>query len=109
MTRRERKSLAQDLDTLVPLNGASHVDVVDYCVVVPMRHAEVRARLVNGRTTRLANRRQFLGWTGYGSNPTLLFNCGDQRIVLGTGTERRALPDMFIAPDGGLVPSTSTA
>ena len=69
MTRRERRSVAQYLDNLVPLNGASHGDVIDYTVTIPMRYAEVRARLANGSTARLANSRQFLGWVGYGLEP----------------------------------------
>ena len=60
---------AQYLDQLVPLQGASHRDVVDYAVTVPMRNAELRARLANGRTTRLIDSRQFLGWQGYGAEP----------------------------------------
>jgi hypothetical protein len=107
MTRLEHESLAQNLDELVPLVGASHLDVVDYRVVVPMRYAEVSARLANGKTTCLANRKQFLGWDGYGSNPTLLFNCDDQRLVLDTSHERTTLPDLFIAPDGGQVMSAN--
>jgi hypothetical protein len=109
MTRQARKSLAHYLDKFVPLIGVSHCDVIDYIVTVPMRYAEVRARLSNGTTARLANSRQFLGWNGYGSNPTLLFNCGDQRIVLDTGSEQKPSSDVFIAPDGGLVPSLSAA
>lgn len=109
MTRHERKSLALQLDNLVPLSGASHCEVVDYKVRVPMRYAEVEARLASGKTTRLANAKQFLGWTGYGSNPTLLFGCGDRNIVLETGTDNASSPKRFIAPDGDLFLSENAA
>ncbi len=101
MTRRERKSIAQMLDQLVPLLGASHKEVVEYEVTVPTRFAEVRARLANGRTTRLSEPRSFLGWRGRGSNPTLLFDCGGQRVVVNTGGPQATAPSKFIARDGG--------
>jgi hypothetical protein len=109
MTRRERNSFALHLDKLVPLSGASHCEVVDYAVKIPMRYAVVQARLANGKTARLANGRQFLGWAGYGSNPTLLFNCGDRKIVLHTGSNRSVLPERFITRDGSLMSSGATA
>lgn len=101
MTRRERKSTARLLDKLVPLIGASHSDVVDYKVTVPIRYAEVQARLTNGQITRLSEPRKFLGWLGYGSNPTMLFGCGDQRVVVETGNHQDITARKFITPDGG--------
>ena len=103
MTRLERRHTAKYLDQIIPLIGASHTEVVDYLVSVPMRYAEVKARLVNGRTTRLANAKQFLGWRGYGPNPTLLFDCGGQRVVVDTGEQQDRLQTKFIARDGGQV------
>ncbi|NQV86357.1 MAG: hypothetical protein HQ492_04705 [Woeseiaceae bacterium] len=104
MTRRERKKTAQYLDEIVPLQGASHSDVVDYSVSVPFFYAELRARLANGQVTHLMDSRQFLGWLGYGANPTLLFGCGDQRVVVDTGSGLDQTHNMFIARDGGQVP-----
>ena len=101
VTRRERKSIAQLLDKLVPLTGASHSDVVDYKVTVPIRYAEVHARLTNGQIARLSEPRKSLGWLGYGSNPTLLFGCGDQRVVVETGNQQNMIARKFITPDGG--------
>jgi hypothetical protein len=109
MTRRERNSFALHLDKLVPLSGASHCEVIDYTVNIPTRYAVVQARLASGKTARLANGRQFLGWTGYGSNPTLLFNCGDRNIVLYTGSNRSEPPKRFITRDGSLISSGATA
>jgi len=101
VNRQERKLAAQYLDQLVPLQGASHRDVVDYAVTVPMRNAELRARLANGSTTRLIDSRQFLGWQGYGANPTLLFNCGDRQVIVATGDEQDLAQKTFITRDGG--------
>ena len=103
VNRRERKNTAQYLDELIPLRGASHTEVVNYLVSIPMRYAEVRARLANGRTARLADAKQFLGWRGYGANPTLLFGCGDRRVVVETGASQDPGNDLFIGRDGGQV------
>ena len=103
MNRRERRLTAQYLDELVPLHEASHTEVVDYQVSIPMRYAELRARLANGRTARLQNAAQFLGWLGYGANPTLLFACNEQRVVVETGRTRTTASSLFIARDGGQV------
>ena len=103
MNRRERKQTAQYLDELIPLVGASHTEVVDYLVSIPMRYAEVRARLANGGTARLADAKQFLGWRGYGANPTLLFGCGESRVIVETGHDQESTDQSFIARDGGQV------
>ena len=106
MTRHERRHAAKYLDQIIPLLGASHTEVVDYLVTVPMRYAEVKARLANGRTARLADARQFLGWRGYGSNPTLLFACGERKVVVDTGSQQNLSQTKFIARDGGQVALT---
>jgi len=103
VTRLERKHVARYLDEIIPLLGASHTEVVDYLVSVPKRYAEVRARLANGRTARLANAKQFLGWRGYGANPTMLFACGEQRVVVNTGDQQDSSNNTFITRDGGQV------
>lgn len=103
MNRRERKLTAQYLDDLIPLSGASHTEVVDYLISIPTRYAEVRARLANGRLARLADSKQFLGWRGYGANPTLLFGCGERRVIVETGTCQASADKHFIARDGGQV------
>ena len=103
MTRQERRHAAKYLDEIIPLIGASHTEVVDYLVSVPMRYAEVKARLANGKTARLANAKQFLGWRGYGPNPTLLFEYGERHVVLDTGREQNLTHTKFIARDGGQV------
>jgi len=103
VNRRERRQTAQYLDKLIPLVGASHTEVVDYLVSIPMRYAEVRARLANGRMARLVDAKQFLGWRGYGANPTLLFGCGEQKVIVETGGDHGSDNQKFIARDGGQV------
>jgi len=98
------KTTAQYLDEIAPLQGASHDEVVDYTVTVPFFYAELCAQLANGRIARLMDPRQFLGWLGYGSNPTLLIDCDGQRVVVNTGNDQDLAQDMFIARDGGQIP-----
>jgi len=50
------------LDRAIPLNGASHADVVEYSVDTPMRYTECFARLADGRDVRFKDSRQFLAW-----------------------------------------------
>lgn len=95
MTYAETKS--SFLDKLIPLEGASHAEVAEYRVDVPMRYAEVCARLTDGRIARLLDPRQFLGWCGYDANPSLLFVAEGRRFVVGDET------DNFIARDGSLL------
>lgn len=104
MNRRERNITAKYLDEIAPLQGASHNEVVDYSVTVPFFYAELHARLADGRLARLVDASQFLGWFGYGPNPTLLLDCGGQRVAVNTGTRSSRAEDMFIARDGGQIP-----
>jgi hypothetical protein len=89
---------------MAPLQGASHSEVIDYSVTVPFFYAELRARLANGTSTRLVDSSQFLGWFGYGANPTLLFNCGNRRVVVQTASDQNPTPDTFIARNGDQIP-----
>lgn len=61
------------LNELVPLKGASHADVVEYRVEIPMRYAECFAVLADGRKVALADPRRFLGWSGYSARRSLVF------------------------------------
>ena len=104
MNRRERNETARYLDEIAPLEGASHSEVVDYAVTVPFFYAELRAQLANGRLTRLVDASQFLGWFGYGANPTVLLDCGGRRVAISTGAGPGPEHGMFIAKDGGQIP-----
>lgn len=79
---------AEYLDRAIPLDGASHVDVVEYSVDVPMRYAQCFARLADGQTVRLRDTSQFLGWSGWDSKRSLLFRSGRRLIELHTNTGR---------------------
>ena len=78
----ERGDTVELLDNVVPLQGASHADVVEYCVEAPMRFAECLALLADGRKVGLRNPCQFVGW----SNESLLFNSNGKHCELATET-----------------------
>lgn len=75
------------LDRAIPLAGASHADVVKYSVEIPMRYAECYALLADGRKVKLAERRKFVGWTGYGEDRSLLFRNNGLHIEIQTDPE----------------------
>jgi malate synthase len=75
------------LDRVIPLKNASHADVVSYSVVIPMRYAECLAELADGRKVGLADRRRFVGWTGYGPQQSLLFKNNDLHFEICTDPE----------------------
>ena len=77
------------LDDLIPLQGASHADVVEYLVETPLRYSQCFARLGDGRKVPLSQARKFLGWTGDGNDRSLLFRCRNSTLELGV-TERDA-------------------
>ena len=68
---------AKILDSLIPLRNASHADVIEYRVEIPMRYAECIAVLADGRTARLAEPRRFLGWSSHDARRSLLFHHND--------------------------------
>ncbi len=68
------------LDEAVPLRGASHADVVRYCVEIPMRYAECYGVLSDGRKVPLANKRLFVAWSRRESLCSLLFEARGMRI-----------------------------
>ena len=71
------QNTARILDDLIPLRGASHADVVEYLVEIPMRYAECCALLADGRKVRLVDSRKFLGWSSHDSRRSLLFHNND--------------------------------
>jgi len=72
------------LDRTLPLDGASHADVVEYTVEIPMRYATCFAVLKDGRKVRFTDRRDFCGWKGYNGKKSLLFRHDDMNIELRT-------------------------
>ena len=77
------------LDRAIPLMGASHAEVVEYSVDIPMRYAECFAKLADGRTVRLKDSRQFLAWSGRDVKRSFLFCSGRRRIEIQTDVRNR--------------------
>jgi hypothetical protein len=71
------ENTARILDSLVPLRNASHADVVEYRVEIPMRYAECHAILADGRKVKFADPRKFLGWSCHDARRSLLFRNND--------------------------------
>ena len=74
------ENTAKILDSLVPLRKASHADVVEYRVEIPMRYAECYAVLEDGRKVSFADPRKFLGWSSHTDRRLLLFRNNDIAI-----------------------------
>jgi hypothetical protein len=72
------------LDKMIPLNGASHAEVVAYAIDVPMRYAECYATLANGRKARFLNSAQFIGWSDDDGKRAYLFRSGRRRVEIRT-------------------------
>ncbi len=81
------------LDDLIPLNGASHADVVEYTVEIPMRYAQCFAVLQDGSKRPLLSPQRFIGWSGHDEDKSLLFRCNGSTLELGlTNREEAPLP-----------------
>jgi hypothetical protein len=111
------------LDDAIPLQGASHADVVEYVVEIPMRYAECFALLSDGRKVPLQEPRKFVGWSRHDRNRSLLFRSNSKHyevaveaslyghvpgcireVFLEAKSERRSsLARKFIGVDGDLV------
>lgn len=62
------------LDAAIPLQqAASHADVVEYTVEIPMRYAECFALLSDGRKVGLQDAGSFIGWSRHDRTRSLLF------------------------------------
>ena len=70
------------LDNVIPLDGASHSDVVEYVVDIPMRYAECFAVLRDGERVSFKMPRGFLGWSSHDEKRSLLFRNGGMRILI---------------------------
>lgn len=77
------------LDQAIPLEGASHSDVVHYSIAIPMRYAECMATLADGRRVPLRDARQLVGWSGPKSQRKLVFRVGDHGVEIIAGRGRR--------------------
>ena len=119
----EEERMVNVLDQSLPLFGASHADVVEYRVEIPMRYAECMAIMPDGRKIGLLKPRQFVGWSTHSPNKSLLFRSGGKHfevvvedrlkghapgairdVLLESGSERRSsFARKFIGSDGDLV------
>ena len=111
------------LDEAIPLQNASHADVVEYVVESPLRYAECLALLGDGRKVGLQNPRRFVGWSAHDRDRSLLF-CSNGKhyevaveadllgqsagcirtVFLESKTERRSsVGRKFIGIDGNVV------
>ncbi len=70
------------LDDLIPLRGASHTDVSEYSVEVPLRNAECFALLKDGRKVSFSEPWKFKGWSGYEPSHSLLFRVNGSHLEL---------------------------
>lgn len=80
------------LDQAIPLQGgASHADVLEYSVEIPMRYAECVATLKDGRKVGLKQPGKFEGWSSHEPRRSLLFRYGDAHLEIEVG-RRAATP-----------------
>jgi len=82
------ENTAKILDSLIPLRQASHADVVEYRVEIPMRYAECYAILADGRKAKFIDPRKFLGWSSHDARRSLLFLNND--VTLEVEVDNRA-------------------
>ncbi len=94
------------LDQCFPLVGASHADVVDYAIVIPMRYAECVAILKDGTEARFREPRQLVGWSGPAEHRRFYFKGLGKAAVIRTRRLRRsrireirALPGFTLASE----------
>lgn len=78
------------LDKIIPLQRASHAEVVSYAVDIPMRYAECYATLANGRKVRFRNAAQFIGWSDDDGKRAYLFRSGNRRVEIRTQDSKSA-------------------
>ncbi len=70
------------LDRILPLRGASHADVINYLIDIPLRYAECFGVLNDGRKVSFVERRKFLGWSSHRRKRTLLFKCDELQVEI---------------------------
>lgn len=85
----DAEEMVRALDKAIPLQGASHADVVEYVVESPMRYAECFALLCDGHKVALTNPRQFVGWSSHERNRSLLFRSKGKHFEVAVEAELR--------------------
>jgi len=82
-----KKCATSFLDRVLPLDGASHADVIRYTVEIPTRFARCFGVLENGRKVPFLELRKFVGWSGRTGERSLLFCNNGLHIEIQTGFE----------------------
>jgi malate synthase len=83
-----RNDTASFLDSAIPLQDASHRDVIRYSVETIWRKAECVATLANGRKTKLDDAWQFIGYFGNDPVRFLLFRKNGLHIEIQLDSEQ---------------------
>jgi hypothetical protein len=99
-----RSNSVSFLDSSIPLQDASHGEVVTYTVETIWRKAECIATLTDGRKAKLRDAWQFIGYTGKNSARRLLFRNNGLHIEvqidsnqLQVALEQKPARDLFAA------------
>ena len=82
--------VSEFLDRILPLESASHAEVVAYTVEIPTRYAKCFAVLNDGSKVALRNCRLFVGWLGWNHKRSFLFRTHGLQIEIQTDTDHPA-------------------
>ena len=82
--------VSEFLDRILPLEGASHAEVVGYTVEIPTRYAKCFAVLKDGSKVALRNCRLFVGWLGWNHKRSFLFRTHGLQVEIQTDADHPA-------------------
>ncbi len=82
--------MSEFLDRILPLDSASHAEVVTYAAEISMRYAKCFATLQDGRKVGLQNSRSFVGWLDWNRRRSLLFRTNGLQIEIQSNTDHPA-------------------
>lgn len=82
--------VSEFLDLILPLESASHAEVVAYTVEIPTRYAKCLAVLKDGSKVALRNCRLFVGWVGRNHKRSFLFRTHGLQIEIQTDANHPA-------------------
>jgi hypothetical protein len=88
------RSVTAVLDRIIPLHAASHADVNNYTVEIPMRYAECFAILTDGRRVAFRDARKFLAWSGWEAERSYLFRNKGLLVEIKTNPDLYAVRDV---------------
>lgn len=82
--------VSEFLDRILPLENASHAEVIAYTVEIPTRYAKCFAVLNDGSKVALRNCRTFVGWLGRNHKRSFLFRTKGLQVEIQTDTKHPA-------------------